>query len=223
MSGENKFLIGIGVVTLLVVAVGIFFFSSKQSVQKVDNSPFDKAQLIDGAKHFKGDPGAPVTIVEFGDLQCPACQAAQPIVRKIEEKYSQNIYFVFRHYPLTIHKNSEIAAKASEAAGDQGKFFEMVDLMYTNQNEWAQDVNPRENFQKYATQLGLNLDQFNQNMQKNWDNIKTDYALGNRAGVQSTPTFFINGEKYPGVVDEGQFQQIIEGIVQNQEPVKQTP
>ena len=99
----------------------------------------------------------------------------------------------------------------------------MVDLMYTNQNEWAQDVNPRENFQKYATQLGLNLDQFNQNMQKNWDNIKTDYALGNRAGVQSTPTFFINGEKYPGVVDEGQFQQIIEGIVQNQEPVKQTP
>lgn len=216
MSGENKFLIGIGIITLVVISAGVFFFSKKQPPQSATRSFFDKSQLTENAKHTKGDVNAPVTIVEFGDIQCPACQAAQPIINQTLENYSQNIYFVFRHYPLTVHKNAEIAAKAVEAAGEQGKFFEMLNLMYTNQKEWEKDANPQEDYRKYATQLGLNLDQFNQDMEKNWENIMDDYALGNKAGVQSTPTFFINGEKYSGVIQGEQLQQVIEGIVQNQ-------
>lgn len=216
MSGENKFLIGIAVTTLIVVSAGVFLFSKKQPPQSATQSLFDKSQLAENARNTKGDPNAPVTIIEFGDLQCPACQTAQPIVNQTLEKYSQNIYFVFRHYPLTVHKNAEIAAKAAEAAGEQGKFFEMVNLMYTNQKEWEKDANPREDFTKYAAQLGLNLDQFNQEIKRDYENIMSDYALGNRAGVRSTPTFFINGEKYSGVIQEGQLQKIIEGIIQNQ-------
>ena len=217
MSSENKFLIGIGVVTLVVITAGVFLFSKKQPPQSETQSLFDKSQLTENAKHTKGDPNVPVTIVEFGEIQCPACQAAQPIINQTLEKYSQNIYFVFRHYPLTVHKNAEAAAKAAEAAGEQSKFFEMLNLMYANQKEWAQDANPREDFRKYASEFGLNLDQFNQDMEKDWENIMTDYALGNKVGVKSTPTFFINGEKYSGVIQGEQLQQIIEGILNNQE------
>ena len=213
MSSENKFLIGIAVTTLVVISAGVLFFSKKQPPQSATQSPFDKSQLTENVRNTKGDPNAPVTIVEFADLQCPACQTAQPIVNQTLEKYSQNVYFIFRHYPLTVHKNAEKAAKAAEAAGEQGKFFEMVNLMYINQKEWEEDAIPREDFRKYATELALNLDQFNHDLEKDYENIMSDYALGNGAGVRSTPTFFINGEKYPGVIQEVQLQQIIEGII----------
>ena len=215
MSGENKFLIGIGVSTLVIIVAGVVFFSKKQAPVSTTLSSSDKSQLTENVKHTIGDINAPVTIVQFGDIQCPACQAAQPIVNQTLEKYSQNIYFVFRHYPLSIHKNSEVAAKAAEAAGAQGKFFEMVDYMYTNQKEWSEVANPRELFGKYAEQFGLNLDQFKQDMDKDWENIMSDFALGNKVGVESTPTFFINGEKYSGVLPPEQFQQIIEDIINN--------
>src|SRR3990167_9841311 len=150
MSSENKFLIGIAVTTLVVISAGVPFFSKKQPPQSATQSPFDKSQLTENVRNTKGDPNAPVTIVEFADLQCPACQTAQPIVNQTLEKYSQNVYFIFRHYPLTVHKNAEKAAKAAEAAGEQGKFFEMVNLMYINQKEWEEDAIPREDFRKYA-------------------------------------------------------------------------
>jgi protein-disulfide isomerase len=213
MSGENKFLIGIGIGTLVIIVAGVLFFSKKQAPASTTLSASDKSQLTENAKHTKGDINAPVTIVEFGDIQCPACKAAQPIVHQMLEKYSQNTYFVFRHYPLSVHKNSEVAAKAAEAAGAQGKFFEMVDYMFTNQSEWSEVANPRELFGKYAEQFGLNPDQFKQDMDKDWENIMSDFALGNKVAVESTPTFFINGEKYSGALQPEQFQQIIEDII----------
>ena len=88
--------------------------------------------------------------------------------------------------------------------------------MYKNQKEWEQEANPREEYRQYASELTLDLDQFNKDMEKDYENIMSDYALGNMAGVQSTPTFFINGQKYSGVIQEEQLQQIIEGIVQDQ-------
>jgi len=223
MSGENKFLIGIGIITVILVVGGVFFFSKGGSSTPPPEQNFDKAQLIQGAKHTRGAEGSPVTIVEFADIQCPACRAAQPIVNQTLEKHSQNVYFIFRHYPLPIHKNSKVAAKAAEAAGNQGKFFEMIDLMYSNQSEWDQDGNPREDYQKYASGLSLNIDQFKRDMEEDSAYIMEDYALGNRAGVESTPTYFINGQKYPGVIQADQFDKIIDGIVQNQEQNKQTP
>ena len=224
MSSENKFLIGIGIITFVLIIGGVFFFSrgdNNQAPQQDKN--FDQTQLTQDAKHAKGTVGAQITIVEFADLQCPACQAAQPIMNQALEKYHQNIYFVFRHYPLTNHKNSETAAKATEAAGAQGKFFEMVDLVYADQKEWEQDANPKGDFRKFATQLGLNLDQFNQDMEKNWDNIKSDFALGARANVQSTPTFFINGQMYPGVIQSQKLDSIIQTLLPKDKESTNTP
>lgn len=213
MTSENKVLIGIGIVTLLLVIGGVIFFSRNSNSTPQDPN-FDKAQLTEGAKNVKGSPNAPVTIVEFGDIQCPACQQAQPIVKQMLEKYGDNVHFIFRHYPLTIHKNAELAAQAAEAAGAQGKFFEMIDTMYANQREWENDTNPREDFRKYAQGLSLNMDQFNQDMETEWENISGDFALGNRAGVQSTPTFFINGEMRPGVLQAEEFDMIIQSYIQ---------
>lgn len=217
MSGENKFLIGTVIVTLILIAAGIIFFSKGSKSNPSQQQNFDQAQLIQDAKHSRGTLGSAVTIVEFADLQCPACQAAQPIINQTLEKHSQNIHFVFRHFPLTSHKNSTIAAKAAESAANQGKFFEMIDSIYENQKEWEQEANPRENFQKYASDLALNPEQFNQDIERDYENINADYALGNKAGVQSTPTFFINGQKYTGVIQAQQLEQIIGGIIRNQD------
>ncbi len=213
MTGENKFLIGIGIVTLAIILGGVFFLGKGKKPQAVDPN-FDKSQLTQNAARTQGNPQAPITIVEFADLQCPACKQAQPILENIIEKNKDKVYFVFRHYPLSIHKNAKIAAQAAEAASAQGKFFEMVHLQYLKQAEWSEQTNPREKFRAYAQELGLNLDQFNNDMEKLKDQIESDYVLGNRAGVESTPTFFINGTKYPGVLQADQFQQLIDGAGQ---------
>ncbi len=209
MTSENKFLIGIGAVTVIIIIIGVFFLG-KQNKQPQADANFDSAKLIEGAVNTKGKPNSPVVIVEFGDIQCPACRAAQPIANKIVEKNKDNVYFVFRHFPLSIHKNSKLAAQAVEAAGAQGKFFEILDIMYDKQIEWSEKANPRDLYRKYAQDLGLDMDKFNKDMENLKSGIEKDYALGNKAGVESTPTFFINGKKYPGVMQEAQFQQYID-------------
>ncbi len=210
MTSEHKFLIGIGVVTIVIIIIGVFLLGKQNKKPEVDTN-FDSAKLTEGASHTKGNSSAPVVIVEFGDVQCPACRAAQPIANKVVEKNKDTVYFVFRHFPLSIHKNSKLAAQAAEAAGAQGKFFEILDIMYDKQNEWSEKANPRDLYRKYAQDLGLDMDKFNKDMENLKSGIEKDYALGNSAGVESTPTFFINGKKYPGVIQEEQFQQLIDG------------
>lgn len=216
MTTENKFLIGIGIVTIVIIIGGVFVFGKNTPKKESADPNFNTSALTENAVYFQGKVEASVKIVEFADLQCPACKQAQPIVEKVMEKYKDEIYFVFRHYPLSTHRNAKLAAQAAEAAGKQDKFFEMVHVQYDKQGEWAEKTNPREEFRKYAQELNLSMDQFNQNMEEIKKPIEEDYALGNRAGVQSTPTFFINGEKYPGVIQQEQIQQIIESIIQNQ-------
>lgn len=214
MTGEKKFLIGIGIVTLAIIIGGVFFLG-KDKKEEAQDLNFDNSKLVENAVHTQGNPNSPVTIVEFADIQCPACKQAQPILENILEANKEKVYFVFRHYPLSIHKNGKIASQAAEAAGAQGKFFEMVHIQYLKQADWSERTNPREQFRNYAQELGLNLDQFNNDMEKLRDQIESDYALGNRAGVSSTPTFFINGTKYPGVLQADQFQQLINGVIQS--------
>lgn len=210
MTSENKFLIVIGAVTIIIIIIGVIFLGKQNKTPQAESN-FDSAKLIEGAVHTKGNPTASVKIVEFGDVQCPACKAAQPIADKVIEKNIDKVYFVFRHFPLSVHQNSKLAAQAVEAAGAQGKFFEMLDVMYQKQNDWAEKSNPRDLYRQYAKDLGVDMDKFNKDMESLKSNIENDYALGNKAGVDSTPTFFVNGKKYPGVMQEEQFQQVIDG------------
>ena len=197
MTGENKFLIGIGVATLIIVGAGVFFFSKKQPPQDATPSSFDKSLLTENAKHARGDVNAPVTIVEFGDFQCPSCQAAQPIVNSMLEKYSQNIYFVYRHYPLIVHKNAEAAAKAAEVAGEQGKFFEMHDKIFEGQKIWERSSKPNEYFDGYAKELGLDMKKLAVDVQSSEVNavISADLKAVKALGGTGTPTFALNGKK----------------------------
>ncbi|MDO8486760.1 MAG: thioredoxin domain-containing protein [Candidatus Curtissbacteria bacterium] len=208
MSKETKFLIGVGLVTLAIITFGAFIFGN----QKPGPSALGAAQidLIQGAKHAEGTPSAKVKIVEFGDFQCPACAVAHPIVKLIIEKNKDKIYFVFRNFPLPSHANAVDAARAAEAAGEQGKYWGMYDLLYQNQKDWSDLANPSDKFKEYAQKLELDLKKFNNDLAGGITVINSDKSLGEKAGVKATPTFFINGQEYEGVITESDFQKIID-------------
>ena len=211
MTGESKFIIGIGIITLILLIGGVFFLAGKQPPKQevAGAQTADSTVLLANTAHTIGNQNNSVKIVEFADFQCPACAAAHPIMKKILEEYKDKVYFVYRHYPLPSHKNSKIAAQSAEAAGNQGKFWEMHDMIYENQADWAEKGNAKEIFEGYAQKLGLDMDQFNKDLDKGSDSIAKDYADGNIAGVNSTPTFFINGQKYPGVIQYDEFTKLI--------------
>ena len=205
MTTESKFFIGIGIFTVVIVIAGVFFFS-RSKPQENPNQKADETVLYSNTKKSIGDPNAPVKIVEFADMQCPACRSAQPILKSVLEKHKDQIYFVFRHYPLSTHKNARPAAKAVEAAALQGKIWEMVDLIYTKQPEWSEKSDAKDLFTGYAQELGLDVEKFKADLDASYDMIDSDFADGNKVGVSSTPTFFINGQKKPGALQEAEFE-----------------
>ncbi len=162
--------------------------------------------------HVKGSDANKIIFVEYGDYQCPSCQGAYPNLNKIMDQYGDDIQFVFRNFPLTtIHPNARAAAAAAEAAGLQGKFWEMHDLLYANASDWqTQDATKRlEVFSSYATSLGINVDKFKEDLTSSpvSKKINFDMALGKSVGTQATPTFFLNGEK----VDDATSSGIVQG------------
>lgn len=196
MSQETKILGGIGVITVLVTIAAVFFLSiNKPEVASLQT--VDSAILSNNALHKITASEAKVTIVEFADFQCPACKQAFPELKKILETYTGKINFIYRHFPLPQHAHAQIASRAAEAASDQGKFWEMSELLYTRQNEWSVKQNARDIFIGYAEELGLNKDQFSTDLDsKKFDaTINTDLQDAAKVGVNSTPTIFVNGKK----------------------------
>lgn len=146
----------------------------------------------------RGEASAPVTIEEFGDLQCPPCGALHPELMSLEKEYGPRLRLVFRHFPLTqMHPYALEAAQAAEAAGEQGKFWEMHDWMYDNQKDWSTAPNARQIFTQEAQSLGLNVEKFKQDMNSAEvkQRIIMDYRRGVSLGVIGTPTIFINGRQ----------------------------
>src|SRR4030042_2277771 len=210
MSGEKKLLILIGIITLILVVVGSLFLGKSKKTENAQT--VDQAQLLDNARNTIGDPNAPVKIVAFSDFQCPAGAAAFPIVKSILSKNQDQIYFVFKYFPISAHKNSRPAAQAAEAAAKQGKFWEMHDMLFKNQREWENSADPKQIFTGYAQKLELDTQKYDEDFDNVIAFVNQDFSQGQKVGVNSTPTFFINGQKYPGVIPEGQFQQIIDSI-----------
>ncbi len=189
-----KGFIGIIIISVLILIIGIYF-GTKSDVAGA--STVNVETLLGNKKHIIDAPESKITLVEFADFQCPACGAAHPYVKELLETYKGKITFIYRHFPLPQHKNARLAAKAAEAAGEQGKFWEMYDVLYEKQAEWSESENPLELFTRYATSINLTMAAFTQSIQsvKFDDAIQTDYADGIRVGVNSTPTFFLNGKK----------------------------
>jgi protein-disulfide isomerase len=149
----------------------------------------------------RGGTSARVTLEEFSDFQCPACGNLEPGLRRVVKDYGDRARLVFRNFPLQGHKYAFQAARAAEAAGQQGKFWEMHDMLYDNQKEWSDSMEPRVQFDAYATRLGLDVQRFKTDMERQdlADRIKSDYGRGMSMGVKGTPTIYLNGrELVPG-------------------------
>lgn len=143
--------------------------------------------------HQIGNPKAKVTLVEYGDYECPYCGEAFKLLKPLLKKHSNDLIFVFRNFPLQdMHPDAMPAALAAEAANDQGKFWEMHDLLYENQDALSDS-----NLVGYAEKLGLNIERFNTDRNKaaTQSRVETDMESGLRTGVNGTPSFYINGNK----------------------------
>lgn len=182
---------------LLAVVAGVWFWrSSRQSpVESVagGSAGASPAWAI-------GSANAPVTVEEFGDYQCPPCGTVYPELEKIREDYGDRVRLVFRHYPVTrLHRNALAAAHAAEAAGLQGKFWEMHGQLYRGQQTWANSADAPARFAAYARSLGLDAARFARdvNGEAADKRVVADHERAKSLGVDGTPTFFVNGRKLP--------------------------
>jgi len=139
----------------------------------------------------------PITIVEYSDYQCPACAYFHPIVEKLKDKYSDQIQFKMKYFPLNSHRYAALAARAAQAAKNQGKFYEMHSLLFENQKRWSSSGSPTSIFVNYARELDLDIVQFKNdlNATETQKVVMEQRQEGRSAGVDATPTFFIEGEK----------------------------
>lgn len=207
---RTRWIIFIG--ACVVMLGGLIFFSSKD---KVDTSNTDPATIVttgDIPDHVYGNKESKVVLIEYGDYQCPGCGAAAPQVKAIADEYKQDIAFVFRNFPITsIHPNALAAAAVAEAAGQQGKFWEMHDLLYQTHSVWSNySIDERsKSFEGYAKQIGLDIEQYKTDAgsKKVSNKISLDKSLGAKAGVESTPSFFLNGTE----VDKDTVSDVMSG------------
>lgn len=203
--------------TLAVVAVvgGLVWLGSQQpdngTINEDANAQFSTVTEGDWTE---GNPEANVVIVEYGDFQCPACAAVQPYVSRVIEDYGDEVVVVFRHLPLTtIHKNALSSAWAAEAAGMQGKFFEMGNMLYARQSEWSTLNDPKETYEGYAEMLGLDLERFRADYASDavQTAVRADMMSAQAAGLSGTPTFFLNGARFDkNPTDYDIWQSVIE-------------
>jgi protein-disulfide isomerase len=196
----------------VVVLGGLIYLSGKNKVEvnNIDTNKIQPAVPQSGqiADHVFGKADSKVMLVEYGDFQCPGCGSAYPIIKAVSEKYKDQLAFVFRNFPLTAaHPNARAAAATAEAAGLQGKYWEMHNMLYENQNTWK-SITDKERagfFEGYATTLGMNVDTFKVDYAgKNVNQkISFDQALGRKLKVSGTPTFYLNGKEVDQYVKDG--------------------
>lgn len=208
---------------LVVVGIGgVIFGMSKLGGNNTSSTFNQSAALIDAispSDRFKGNKESKVVLVEYSDLQCPACNYYYPLVKQLGEEFGDKIGIAYRHFPLPQHKNAKLAAQAAEAAGRQGKFWDMHNIVFDNQEKWAEekDADAKEKFLKYAESLSLNMDQFKSDMELKEikDKIESDYDSGVRSKVNATPTFFLNGEKIQNPRSYDEFKDIINKAIES--------
>jgi protein-disulfide isomerase len=184
-------------VALAALGSGAMLYRAKRALLR----PIPESKAIAGTTgdeslHIRGNPNAPVTIEEFGDFQCPPCGTFAAFGEELLKEYDSRVRIVFRNFPLPAHEHAREAALAAEAAGLQGRFWEMHDVLYREQPFWSYAPNARELFESYAGTIGLNLDQFRKDMdsEKAKERVDSDHARGDSLGIKLTPTLFINNQ-----------------------------
>jgi protein-disulfide isomerase len=194
---------------ICLAVFGVLILNSKSNEVKVEK--IDPAKVIVDNKplpdHVFGSEAKKTVLIEYGDFQCPACGGLYPTLKPLKEHYKDQLTFVFRDFPLTsIHPNALAGAAAAESAGLQGKFWEMHDKLYENQNEWSSLDNTKrtDQFVLYAIEIGLDKAKFKKDLvnKKVSEKIKRDQALGKKIGASATPTLVLDGK----TLSQSQFQ-----------------
>jgi len=163
---------------------------------------------VSAQDHIEGNPDAECTLVEYGDYECPHCGHAYPIVKRIQKHFGKRLRFVFRNFPLAeIHPHAESAAQSAEYAGAHGKFWEMHDGLFGNQEQLGGGL-----YLKLAQQFGLSPEELREAVEKRvyLERVKADFSGGVRSGVNGTPTFFINGKRHDGSFEYKELAAAIE-------------
>jgi protein-disulfide isomerase len=214
MRGMPKAMKPVIVIILAVaVAAGAAVYMSRQPEQPAETNAAPLKADIKGGGHFRGPENAQLTLVEFGDYQCPSCGAYHPFVKEILNRYPKQLRLEFHHFPLiSIHPNSFAASKAVEAAGEQGHYWEMHDAVFEYQTQWADKPDPKPIFAAIANRIGINGTILVQTMESDAirQRILQDVERGDKAKIQAVPTFFINGQEVHIKLGMEDFVQVIE-------------
>jgi protein-disulfide isomerase len=201
------------VIIIILIVWGMIVAMNKQGLPGGLGTPGE----VTSADWVIGNKDAKVTLLEYGDFQCPACATYFGFVEKLYAEASTSMRLVFRHFPLPQHQNAIPAALAAEAAGKQGKFWDMYRLLYSNQLAWAESSEATRLFTEYATSHGLNTESFNKDMQDASlrSKITSQSDEGVRIGVNSTPTFFINGKVVTNPNSYAEFKKLVDEAISN--------
>jgi protein-disulfide isomerase len=208
-----KKVITIVILVLLVLGLGYYLFKISPQQDQTSSSGYNSLVKINsssqtisappafdpGVDHYQGDVKAKNVFIEYGDMQCPYCAQYNPMLRQIATKFPDTV-FVFRYFPLLQHQNTVEASLAVEAAGAQGKFWEMHDLVFQKQGDWETMTDPLDTFAQYASQVGVaNIDQFKSDVtsHKYLQPMQTGEDQSYALQLQGTPTYFINGHNIP--------------------------
>ena len=192
---------------------------------KKSNAPVEPPKAQSLGPRIKGPADAPVEIIEYSDFQCPACQRAQQTLHDLWGKYPGKLRMVYKHFPLSGHQWSAVAHQAAECAAEQNRFWDFHDRLFKDQALWAVPENPTAAFIRYAQELGLDLDAFgsclsNEAVKKR---IMDDKQSGLTLKVNSTPTFFVNGERVVGHVELGLKGEAVIRKALHLEPLPEAP
>jgi len=197
----------------IVVVLLIAWAVSQKSTADDTDAVVPTLENISENDHVRGNADAKVVVVEYGDFQCPACGVYYPIMKQVQDDMGANVAFVFRNFPLSsIHPNAEIGSRAAEAAAEQGKFWEMHDILYEKQTEWSTGSDVRTILTGYAQTLGLDTGKFKTdlNSKKVKDKVNADRNSGTAAKVNATPTFFVNGVKIKNPQSAAEFEKLLQ-------------
>lgn len=192
MNDTTK-MVGITVIATVVILGGIILAARGQ--QSATPGAVGTPSAVTDRDWSQGSASAPTTLIEYGDFQCPFCATFEPLVERLRKEHGDQVRFVYRYFPLQQHAQAELTVRAAEAAGKQGKYWEMHDKLYATQNDWAEKPNAQDTVTAYAKDLGLNMDQFKTDLfsdaaTKVIDDAKAEAAKLNLPG---TPSLFVNG------------------------------
>jgi len=199
---------------VIIILITLMFWGVKGTGIK---PPFELG-VIHPLDNIKGNTSSSVVVMEYSDFECSACRTYYFMMKELMVEFGDKAAFVYRHFPLTgIHANAELAARVAQAAGKQGKFWEMHDLLFEKQNEWAKTADAGAMFESYAKLLGISVEQFKIDFASKEvkDFVRAQRVQAIKSGLQNTPTFFVNGQKVENPDTVEAFRAIIKDAIKN--------